>query len=89
LAAICGLFLSKHKIHHPISDKPDMKENEVCNLKEKLLTDAYNKVKREDFPNQEAYQHYLNGLEDGILNFYSAYMMQILADEIKPLKKTA
>jgi hypothetical protein len=71
------------------SDKPDMKEAEVCNLKEKLLQEAYKKVRREDFPNDEAYRHYLSGLEDGILNFYSAYMLKVIAEEIKPLKKIA
>jgi hypothetical protein len=66
-----------------------MKESDVCNLKEKLLAEAYNKVKPESFPTHEAYLRYLNGLEDGILNFYSAYMLQVIADEVKPLKKSA
>jgi hypothetical protein len=66
-----------------------MKESDICNLKEKLLADAYKKVKPEDFHSHEAYLEYINGLEDGILNFYSAYMLQLIADEVKPLKKSA
>lgn len=66
-----------------------MNERDLCNLKEKLLMDAYKKVKREAFESDEAYQHYLGGLEDGILNFYTAYLLQQIAAEAKPLKKIA
>lgn len=64
-----------------------MRITEVCDLKDKLLADAYKRVRREDFVSEEIYQQYLSGLEDGILNFYSAFMLEVIAEDTRPIKK--
>lgn len=67
-----------------------MDYSELCRLKDKLLEDIRENTRPEDIGNFEDYQLYIEGIEEGILRFFTQSMLEIIeSDEKMPKKKSA
>jgi hypothetical protein len=55
-----------------------MNYSELCRLKDKLLLEARKNTRPEDFSNYEDYQLYMEGVEEGIMRFFTKSMMEII-----------
>jgi hypothetical protein len=58
-----------------------MNYSDLCRLKDKLLMEARKNTRPEDFSNYEDYQLYMEGVEEGIMRFFTKSMMEII-DEV-------
>jgi hypothetical protein len=55
-----------------------MNYSDLCRLKDKLLMEARKNTRPEDFSNYEDYQLYMEGVEEGIMRFFTKSMMEII-----------
>lgn len=58
-----------------------MKYSELMDLKEKLLAEAKSKVRREDFSSAEAYQKHVEGIEEGIIRFFTQSLLLLMESD--------
>lgn len=55
-----------------------MNYSELCRLKDKLLKDVRRNTRPEDFESYDDYALYVEGIEEGIMRFFTSSMMDII-----------
>ena len=55
-----------------------MNYSELCRLKDKLLKEARTNTRPEDFASFDDYQIYMDGVEEGIMRFFTKSMMELI-----------
>lgn len=60
------------------AEKHFMNYSELCRLKDTLLKDVRRNTRPEDFDNYEEYALYVEGIEEGIMRFFSQSMLEFI-----------
>lgn len=58
-----------------------MNYSELCRLKDKLLNDVRRNTRPEDFEKYDDYVLYVEGIEEGIMRFFTSSMMEFIEEE--------
>jgi len=58
-----------------------MDYSELCRIKDKLLLEVKKNIRPDSFVTHEAYQLHIDGIEEGVLRFFTQSMLELIEKE--------